>query len=61
MVADYQFYVSQDPSNWGTPVASGTFGTARRRRSVTSVWRRVRRHTEVTDRRRRAVVQIHAR
>ena len=25
MVADYQFYVSNDPTNWGTPVATGTF------------------------------------
>ena len=25
MVADYQFYVSSDKTNWGTPVASGTF------------------------------------
>ncbi|MBN2192997.1 MAG: discoidin domain-containing protein [Polyangiaceae bacterium] len=29
MVADYEFFVSQDPNAWGSPVATGTFGTGR--------------------------------
>jgi len=34
MVADYQFYVSQDPTAWGTPVATGTFGSSRAQQTV---------------------------
>jgi F5/8 type C domain/Glycosyl hydrolases family 43 len=29
MVADYQFFVSDDPENWGQPVSTGTFGSER--------------------------------
>jgi hypothetical protein len=34
MVADYQFYVSQSLTDWGTPVATGTFDTARTEQRV---------------------------
>ncbi len=29
MVTNYEFYISQDPTNWGTPIKTGTFGTSR--------------------------------
>jgi len=35
MVADYQFYVSTDSSNWGTAVATGTFNSDRTQKRVT--------------------------
>jgi hypothetical protein len=34
MVAQYQFYVSSDPANWGTAVASGTFNSDRTEKIV---------------------------
>src|SRR6185369_8527068 len=34
MVAGYQFYVTQDVANWGTPVASGTFNSDRSEKIV---------------------------
>ena len=39
IVADYDFYVSEDSSQWGTPVASGTFehGTLEQNRSAKRV------------------------
>lgn len=35
MVKDYDFYVSADKQNWGTPVASGSFNTDRNEKRVT--------------------------
>lgn len=39
IVADYDFYVSEDPKNWGPPVSSGTFphGTYEQNRSAKRV------------------------
>jgi F5/8 type C domain/Glycosyl hydrolases family 43 len=34
MVAQYQFYASTDRTNWGTPVASGTFNSDRNEKRV---------------------------
>jgi hypothetical protein len=42
MVADYQFFVGEDPKNWGTAVANGTFNSDRKEKVVTFTQARAR-------------------